>query len=53
VLASGENEKEIYKFYKWTLIGTTIQLRKDWIRLFKKIGYKGDYYFSSSKSLGL
>ena len=53
VLASGENEKEIYKFYKWTLIGTTIQLKKDWIKLFKKVGYKGDYYFSSSKSLGI
>ena len=53
VLASGENEKEIYKFYKWTLIGTSIQLKKDWIRLFKKVGYKGDYYFSSSKSLGI
>ncbi len=53
VLASGENEKEIYKFYKWTLIGTSIQLKKDWLKLFKKIGYKGDYYFSSSKSLGI
>jgi ubiquinone/menaquinone biosynthesis C-methylase UbiE len=53
VLASGEDEKEIQKFYKWTLIGTTIQLKKDWIKLFKKIGYKGDYYFSSSKSLGI
>ena len=53
VLASGENDKEIQKFYKWTLIGTSIQLRKDWLKLFKKIGYKGDYYFSSSKSLGL
>ena len=53
VLASGENEKEINKFYKWTLIGTTIQLKKDWIKLFKKVGYKGDYYFSSSKSLGI
>jgi SAM-dependent methyltransferase len=53
VLASGENDKEIQKFHKWTLIGTSIQLKKDWLKLFKKIGYKGDYYFSSSKSLGL
>ena len=30
-----------------------IQLKKDWIKLFKKVGYKGDYYFSSSKSLGI
>lgn len=53
VLASGKNDKEIQKFHKWTLIGTSIQLREDWLKLFKKIGYKGDYYFSSSKSLGL
>ncbi len=53
VLASGENDDEIQKFHKWTLIGTSIQLKKDWLKLFKKIGYKGDYYFSSSKSLGL
>ena len=53
VLASGENDAERNKFYKWTLIGTSILLKKEWKRLFKKIKFKGDYYFSSAKSLGV
>ena len=53
VLASGENDAERNKFYKWTLIGTSILLKKEWKTLFKKIKFKGDYYFSSAKSLGV
>jgi len=53
VLASCDTEKERIKFYKWTLIGTTILHKKEWLKLFKIIGYKGDYYFSTSKTLGL
>ena len=53
VLASGENDKERNKFYKWTLIGTSILLQKEWKKLFRDIGFKGDYYFSSAKSLGV
>ena len=53
VLASGENDLERNKFYRWTLIGTSILLKKEWKTLFKKIKFKGDYYFSSAKSLGV
>ena len=53
VLASGENNEERNKFYKWTLIGTSILLKKEWKTLFKKIKFNGDYYFSSAKSLGV
>lgn len=53
VLASGENDSERNKFYRWTLIGTSILLKKEWKILFKKIKFKGDYYFSSAKSLGV
>jgi len=53
VLASGENDEERNLFYKWTLIGTTILLKKEWKKLFEVIKFKGDYYFSSAKSLGL
>tara|TARA_B100000886_G_C20377060_1_gene472220 strand:- start:336 stop:998 length:663 start_codon:yes stop_codon:yes gene_type:complete len=53
ILASGENDHERNKFYRWTLIGTSILLKKEWKMLFKKIKFKGDYYFSSSKSLGV
>ena len=53
VLASGENDEERNKFYKWTLIGTSILLKREWKTLFKKIKFTGDYYFSSAKSLGV
>ena len=53
ILASGENDKERNKFYRWTLIGTSILLKKEWKTLFKKIKFSGDYYFSSAKSLGV
>ncbi len=53
VLASGENDSERNKFYRWTLIGTSILLKKEWKILFKKIKFNGDYYFSSAKSLGV
>jgi len=53
VLASGENNEERNRFYKWTLIGTSILLKKEWKTLFKKIKFTGDYYFSSAKSLGV
>ena len=53
VLASGENDLERNKFHKWTLIGTTILLKKEWKLLFKEINFTGDYYFSSIKSLGI
>lgn len=53
VLASGENNEERNRFYKWTLIGTSILLKKEWKKLFKKIKFTGDYFFSSAKSLGV
>ena len=53
VVASCENDLERNRFYKWTLLGTTILYKKEWLKLFKIIGYKGDYYFSTAKSLGL
>ena len=53
ILASGENDEERNKFYRWTLIGTSILLKKEWKVLFKKIKFNGDYYFSSAKSLGV
>ena len=53
ILASAENDEERNKFYRWTLIGTTILLKKEWKTLFKKINFNGDYYFSTAKSLGV
>jgi len=53
VLASGDNDEEINIFNNWTLIGTTILLKKEWKSIFKEINFRGDYYFSTIKSLGL
>ena len=53
VLASYEKEIDRKKFLDWTLLGTTILKKSEWKSLFKLVGYKGDYYFSDAKSLGL
>lgn len=52
-LASGESAEDIIKFQKWTLLGTTILKKKEWKLLFKKINFKGDFYFSEAKKLKL
>jgi len=48
---SNKNDKQIFE--NWTLIGTTILHKKDWIELFRILNYKGDYYFTTTKSLNL
>jgi len=52
-VAAYSNEKEKKVFDDWTLLGTTVLNKKDWIKLFKIIGYKSDYYFTTAKALNL
>ena len=52
-VASYSNKKEKELFDKWTLLGTTILKKKDWLELFKILKYKCDYYFTTAKSLNL
>jgi len=52
-IASYTNKVEKELFEKWTLLGTTILSKKDWLELFKLLKYKGDYYFTTAKSLNL
>lgn len=52
-VASYSNKKERDLFDKWTLLGTTILNKKEWLELFKILKYKGDYYFTTAKSLNL
>lgn len=52
-VASFNNEKEKKIFENWTLLGTTILSKSDWKKLFKILNYKGDYYFTTPKSLNL
>jgi SAM-dependent methyltransferase len=46
-----KEEKEL--FLEWTLLGTTVLHEDEWLEVFKEIGYTGDYFFSSAKSLHL
>ena len=48
---SSKKEKEIFE--KWTLIGSTILSKKEWRKLFRILNYKGDYYFTTSKSMNI
>lgn len=52
-VASYSNKREKEIFDKWTLLGTTCLQKKEWVRLFKLLKYKGDYYFTTAKSLNL
>lgn len=52
-VASYSNKKEKELFDKWTLLSSTFLHKKDWKKLFKITNYKGDYYFTTAKSLNL
>ena len=52
-VAAYSNEKERKLFEDWTLLGTTLLHKKEWLELFKSLNYKGDYYFTTAKSLNL
>lgn len=40
-------------FEKWTLLGTTLLHVDEWRELFDYVGYTGDYYFTTARSLNL
>ena len=44
-------EKEL--FQQWPLLGTTVLHVDEWLVVFKEIGYTGDYYFTTAKTLNL
>lgn len=52
-VASYKNKTDRDKFLDWTLLGTTILKESEWLKLFKLVGYKGDYYFSNASGLKL
>ena len=52
-LASYVKKKEREKFLDWTLLGTTILTKTEWKKVFKIIGFNGDYYFSDAGKLNL
>ena len=52
-LASCETTQDYWLFRQWTLLGTTILLKNDWIEVLNHANYTGDYYFTNAKSLSL
>ena len=52
-LAAYETEEDLRLFRAWSLLGTTILKRKEWIEVMKHAGYSSDYSFVSAHSLRL
>jgi hypothetical protein len=52
-LAAYETEEDKRLFEWWTLLGTTLLHKDEWMRVLKHVGYSGDYKFTTARSLGL
>jgi hypothetical protein len=52
-LASYESEEDKQLFEWWTLLGTTLLRRDEWVEVLRHVGYTGDYKFVSARSLSL
>ena len=52
-LGSYESERDFKLFRYWTLLGSTILKKKEWIEVLKHTKYSGDYKFNTAKSLNL
>lgn len=52
-LASYESENDLKKFLQWSTLSTVILNFNDWKKFFKKVNYKGDYFFTTAKTLGI
>ena len=52
-LASYSTNKDLELFNNWSLLGVTFLKENEWVKVLKHVKYKGDFYFTNSKSLGL
>ena len=52
-LATYETDEEFFLFKDWTLLGSLLFTRKDWLEILKEANYKGQYWFTDAKSLNL
>ncbi len=52
-LASYEDEYDYFLFKRWTLLGTTILKKEEWIKILEYCEYGGDYFFTNSTVLEL
>jgi hypothetical protein len=52
-LAAYETEEDLRLFRAWTLLGTTILKKEEWIEVMKHAGYSSDYSFVTAETLRL
>ena len=48
-----ETEEDLRLFRYWTLLGSTILSKEDWVEVMNHAGYTGDYKFNTAQSLNL
>jgi len=52
-LASYKNNEDYWLFKDWTLIGTIILKKEEWLEVLKHANYTGDYFFTNAETLSL
>ena len=52
-LGAYETEEDLRLFRYWTLLGSTILSKEDWLEVLKHVNYTGDYKFNTASSLNL
>ena len=52
-LASYNEPSDYFLFKQWTLLGTTILKKEEWIKILNHCDYQGDYFFTNSETLNL
>jgi len=52
-LASYENKDDFWLFKQWSLLGTTILRKEEWLDILKHVKYSGDYFFTNANLLNL
>jgi len=52
-LGAYETEEDFRLFRYWTLLGSTVLSKEDWVEVLDHVGYTGDYKFNTANSLNL
>jgi len=52
-LGAYETEEDFRLFRYWTLLGSTVLSKPDWVQVLEHVGYTGDYKFNTAMSLNL
>jgi SAM-dependent methyltransferase len=52
-LASYNRDYDYFLFKDWTLLGTTILKKTEWIDVLNSLNYTGDYFFTNAATLNL